>query len=163
LRSGPFLPFIAFLALLCTACVTKGESSELRAVGPPAALPDRISCEQILGSAYRSDAERAWFHQNCSQWPPVKVDPAPAPASANGQAPANGEPPECASIRGRPYESSQQREFFLKNCHRPASPQPATTTGNVPAAGDRTDCNAITGTPYRSERERGWYLQNCRS
>jgi hypothetical protein len=154
---------------LCAGCVKLGESSELplAAVEPTPLPPDRIACQEILGTAFRSDNERNWFIENCSKWPLVKVaDEGPGAPPP----PASTEPPECAAIRGKPYESSQQRTWYLQNCNQgsrpPANQQAAANNqGNQPAQsqpqGDRTDCNAIRGTPYRSSNERNWYQQNC--
>jgi len=159
-----------FALLLCAGCVKLGESSELplAAVEPTAIPADRINCQEILGTAFRSDEERAWFMENCSKWPLVKV----ADESGGSAPPANSEPPECTTIRGKPYESSQQRTWYLQNCNQqngqpPAAPQQPQPPANPPAQAqtpggpDRTDCNAIRGTPYRSDNERNWYNQNC--
>jgi hypothetical protein len=49
----------------------------------PAVLIDRTSCDEIRGTAYRSEAERTWFNSNC------QASPTPPPAtSAPGQATA---------------------------------------------------------------------------
>jgi len=32
----------------------------------PTPLPDRTSCAEIMGTAYRSAAEREWYIQNCT-------------------------------------------------------------------------------------------------
>ena len=170
------LGFIALL--LCTGCIKLGESSELprSAVEPTAVPADRISCQEILGTAFRSENERNWYIENCSKWPLVRVaDEAAAPP---GAPPANNEPPECAAIRGKPYESNQQRNWYLQNCNQNGAPAAPTAANqqqpppppNQPAAqnqpqggGDRTDCNAIRGTAYRSAGERIWYAQNCGS
>lgn len=116
---------------------------------------DRTDCREIFGTAFRSEYERQWFQENCSQWPLVRLPEAPPP-SPSGQASA-GQPPECERLRGRPYESREQREWFLANCLGTA-PGP---TQAVATEGDRTNCDEIRGTPYRSDAERSWYLANC--
>src|SRR5215213_7861982 len=106
--------------LLCAGCVKLGESSELPLAAVQATVPpgDRISCQEILGTAFRSDNEREWFMTNCSKWPLVKVADEPAAGSVPA-ANAPKEPPECAAIRGKPYESNQQRTWYLQNCNQP--------------------------------------------
>ena len=157
--------------VLCAGCVKLGESSELplAAVQATPIPPDRINCGEILGTAFRSDNERQWFMDNCSKWPLVKVADEPAPGQAQPQAAAPQEPSECAQIRGKPYESSQQRQWFLQNCNQGTAPPPGAAATPIPdtrqqqtiSGPDRTDCNAIRGTPYRSAAERAWYIQNC--
>lgn len=158
--------------LVCAGCVKLGESSELPlTVTEATPTPvDRISCAEILGTAYRSDNERQWFMENCSKWPLVNVPDEPSVA-APPPAAAPNEPAECAQIRGKPYESGQQRAWYLQNCNQGSAPpsaqapiqgsQPQSQASNQPGSGDRTDCNAIRGTSYRSASERAWYQQNC--
>jgi hypothetical protein len=164
------LSFGAFTVLLCAGCLKLGESSELRLAPEPTSVPfDRISCLEIFGTAFRSEAEQSWYNENCNKWPLVKVA-SEAPAAPGAPAAPISEPPECASIRGKPYESSQQRNFYLQNCNgQPAQAgltsaqpgQPPQTQQQTAGGSDRTDCNAIRGTPYRSNSERTWYIQNC--
>lgn len=149
------LVFIGILAvLLCAGCAKLGETKELPlAVTEPTPIPyDRINCDEILGTVFRSPAERTFFEENCSKWPAVVVGDEPAPSAT--AAPRN-EPAECAAIRGKPYESNAQRTFFLQNCSQ--STRLTTDASNS----DRTDCNQIRGTTYRSNAEREWYNRNC--
>lgn len=155
----PLILIGALAVLLCAGCVKLGESSELplAAVQPTQVPPDRISCNEVLGTAFRSSTEREWFADNCSKWPLVKVADE---LQGGGPAAPSNEPPECAAIRGKPYESNQQRTWYLQNCNPNANPG-AATTPQASSGSDRTDCNLIRGTAYRSNAEREWYAKNC--
>lgn len=148
-----------FALILCSAlflsgCVRLGESSELPLLPQePTPQPvDRIACQEIFGTAFRSESERQWFQQNCSTWPPVAVADEPIRSTSS-----SAEPAECAAMRGRPYESNEQRTWFLQNC----SGNRAAAAVSPGEAAERRDCDAIRGTPYRSNAERTWYMQNC--
>ena len=135
--------------------------------------PDRTDCNQIYGTAYRSDNERKWFNDNCSAWSQnvgLVPDPAGGPAASAAPAgqPQNNPGPgpdgrDCNAIRGTPYRSPAERDWYLANCQNQNQPGANPNIAPTPSAGpDRTDCNAIRGTPYRSDSERNWYLANCR-
>jgi hypothetical protein len=69
----------------------------------PAALPDRTECSEIKGTAYRSEAERAWYQRNCEA-SAAAAGPAPAPPTSpsDSQPPApSGPTPEEVEYRGR--------------------------------------------------------------
>jgi hypothetical protein len=53
----------------------------------PGALGDRTSCDQIRGTAYRSEAERIWFTANC------QASPTPTPAGSAASVTSTPEPP----------------------------------------------------------------------
>jgi hypothetical protein len=89
----------------------------------------------------------------------------PANAAEAGEAPQEIAPPpepalpepahrECPDVRGTPYESEEERAWFLSNC-----------VGNTPQAAVAPEnaerCTAIRGRTYESEEERTWYLANC--
>lgn len=124
---------------------------------------DRTNCDEIYGTAYRSDSERTWFTDNCSAWskavgevPEPSAAPTPQRSQPNPQ--PSSPPPagrDCNQIRGTPYRSAAERDWYLANCIGDQNQQTAT------AAGDRSDCNQIRGTPYRSDAEREWYGANC--
>jgi hypothetical protein len=129
---------------------------------------DRTDCGAILGSAYRSNNERRWFEENCSRWPLVPVPQSGPPGAPGAPAAAAQEPPECAAVRGRPYQSDAQRTWFLTTCQlgqalASAVPPPPPPGQLAPAlqAGDRTNCDEIRGTVYRSDAERVWFVRNC--
>ncbi len=188
---------IAFAASITYALVMDADGqnfSERKAV-ESATLPDRTNCDDIYGTAYRSGAERAWFSANCSSWAAsvgyvpetngggpgagAAASPQPAPTPRPVSPAPDGR--DCNAIRGTPYRSSAERDWYLQNCQgntapgqaaTPAAastPPPAATpatTGTAqaqptPAAGDRADCSQIRGTPYRSSTERAWYQANC--
>ena len=123
-----FLLLLVPFALLALACSTYEPPADRR-VAPPRETASRQDCNAIMGTAFRSGDERAWFEQNCSRWPaavavaapsapvapvaPVAPPPNPRPQSA---APAPGDTPECAALRGRPYPSEAVRLWFLANC-----------------------------------------------
>ncbi len=198
-----FLLVIAYAAVLGIAAIfilseftPRHDLNLPRAGAADAQAPDRHDCKQIFGTAYRSQAEMDWFQQNCSAWPEVPIDqasiaPPPPPSIINGTQ-GGGAPPQalggpvpvgpdgrdCNAIRGTPYRSDAERQWYLQSCNgQPGAPlraaAPAPPPPNQPPATnqpqqtnllggpDRTDCNAIRGTPYRSDAERAWFLQNC--
>ena len=154
LNLSPWAGIFALLAAALTiGCVSIGDATT--AVPRARTAPDnfdRINCEEIAGTAFRSDAERAWYGENCSRWPLVNV-PEPRGGTSNVAA----QPAECAAMRGRPYTSEQQRQWYLQNCQGGQ----LQGGGAQPGAGDRTNCDEIRGTAYRSSGERDWFLKNC--
>lgn len=96
---------------------------------------NRRDCDRIRGTDYRSQAERAWYLENCT----------------GAQIASGTDREDCEDIEGTRYRSPDERRWFLTNC-----------TGRQVASGeDRTDCDQIRGSEYRSARERLWYLENC--
>jgi hypothetical protein len=145
----------------------------------------RQDCNTILGTAFHSQEEREWFEQNCSKWPAVALAQVPAAAPPPPGQPAPGQPapaggttiqgetPECAAMRGRPYSSEQQRTWFLQNCIRPEVP--AAPVPNPPAAAVRPGvvqptpvvnanaavCDTLRRSPYVTDEQRRWYFTYC--
>jgi hypothetical protein len=127
---------------------------------------DRQNCDEIYGTAFRSNDERRWFEENCSRWPLVAV-PQDEPRQQQASAPL---PEGCAAQRGRPYESQEQRRWYLANClgrdnqqqDQQQQPQEQQQQSSQPAQeADRQNCDEIRGTPYRSPTERTWFQSNC--
>jgi hypothetical protein len=52
--------------LEATATPTPDPTPEPAPTPAPSGPPDRASCAQIRGTAYRSDTERDWFIANCT-------------------------------------------------------------------------------------------------
>jgi hypothetical protein len=129
---------VLLLALIVAAgCISGGGGvtnvASLDSLTPEAA-GERTGCDEIFGTAFRSDKERQWFTENCSRWPPeAAAAQAPVP-STQSRPPLSGSP----QVTGSPQASQQQNQ-----------------------GGDRTDCAQIRGTPYRSDAERRWYIENC--
>src|SRR3954463_11662268 len=71
----------------------------------------RHDCNAMMGTAFRATEEREWFEQNRSKWPAVTVAQAAAPAPGApppaAGAVVQGDSPECAAKRGKPYTSEQ--------------------------------------------------------
>jgi LPXTG-site transpeptidase (sortase) family protein len=59
------------------------------ATAQPAA--NRANCTAIQGTPYLSDAEREWFHANCSNRGPVQQVSGPQPAPGGGQQPTGAQ------------------------------------------------------------------------
>jgi hypothetical protein len=136
----------------------------------------RHDCNAMMNTAFRAPEEREWFEQNCSKWPAVAVAQA-APPAAPGQPTAGastiqGDTPECAARRGKPYTSEQDRAWFLQNCIRPEVPAP--NTGNLqtqprqpvvqpsPAVNaNAAVCDTLRRTPNPSDEQRRWYFTYC--
>jgi hypothetical protein len=156
-----FAGAIAFAASITFVLAdARGPGPSVRPPAEVAALADRADCNQIYGTAYRSDAERRWFNDNCSTWSKsVGIVPEPDAPVAQAQPSPPAEGRDCNQINGTAYRSEGERTWYLANCGsaKPAGDQQAS------AGPDRTDCNQIRGTPYRSDTERLWYLANCRT
>ncbi|HEY7270234.1 MAG TPA: hypothetical protein VH951_10440 [Dehalococcoidia bacterium] len=134
--------------------------------------PDRTDCNQIYGTAYRSDAERKWFNDNCSAWsqnvgsyadPTAAPSGAPAAQTAPQQTSAPGpDGRDCNQVRGTPYRSEAERAWYVASCaNNNAAAAPSGVQTAAASGPDRTDCNQIRGTAYRSDTERSWYLSHC--
>jgi hypothetical protein len=158
---------LAFGASVTYALVLDADNSTAAARRAATSQPpaeDRSNCDEILGTAFRSDDERRWYSENCSSWSAaVGYVPEPSTRAPSGPTPAEREQvdpgPEgrtCNQIRGTLYRSSAERDWYLRSCRANATPQPSATAGP-----DRTNCDEIRGTPYRSANEQRWYQQNC--
>jgi len=139
----------------------------------------RHDCNAMLNTAFRATEEREWFEQNCSKWPAVALAQAAPPApvaagqpQAGAGSPIQGETPECAAKRGKPYTSEQDRTWFLQNCIRPEAPAP--NTGNVqvqqpqaapqPAPAVNANaavCDTLRRSPNPTDEQRRWYFTYC--
>src|SRR5512146_2245538 len=149
------LPLVALLTLGCLA-----PSNYQQIPSPTATTPDRTDCRQILGTAFRSEAEEAWFATNCSSWAPAtlgRVDeasgageppssqagsdtrpsPTTAPAVAVIQNGAESNPQRCAQLQDKPYASADERVWFLANCLATPSTSTQSPDGPGPEACDQ--------------------------
>jgi hypothetical protein len=87
---------VAAIGLLSTACFGPAQGFELSVQETP--QTDRTNCEELYGTAFRSEAEREFFHSNCSDWS-ATVESATSiatPSSSSGMA---VEPPPTNSGR----------------------------------------------------------------
>jgi hypothetical protein len=161
-----FIAGVAFAASVTWALVD-GSGPSTAADNPllqePTREPDRTNCDEIYGTAYRSDEERRWFSENCSEWAKAVGDlpltpEEQAPQQTGAREPSSPPPDgrDCNQIRGTPYRSNAERDWYRANCG-PGGP----TAQQVSSGSDRTDCNEIRGTPYRSDNEQRWYQENC--
>jgi hypothetical protein len=144
----------------------------------------RHDCNAMLNTAFRATEEREWFEQNCSKWPAVAVaQAAPAaapsqPAQPSAASAIQGETPECAAKRGKPYTSEQDRTWFLQNCIRPEAPAPAPNANPAnaqpqlqqrPVVAQPTPatnanaavCDTIRRAQNPSDEQRRWYFTYC--
>ena len=170
------LPLVALLTLGCLA------PSNYQQIPPPTATaPDRTDCGQILGTAFRSEAEEAWFATNCSSWAPatlgrvdeasgaggpppaqpgLNVPPSPTvavPAGSVSQSGVDANAQRCVQLKDKAYTSADERVWFLANCL--ATP----TAGTQPADGPGPEaCDQLGGTSGLSPAELAWFLANCR-
>jgi len=171
------------LAVLAAACSSyeppKRDASALSKLE----TGTRQDCNAIMGTAFRSTEEREWFEQTCSRWPAVAL--AQVPAAAPPAAPAasqrpsapnqiQGDTPECAAKRGKPYANEQDRTWFLQNCIRPeAPPPPAPSVPNgapqaLPATAptplvnaNAAVCDTLRRAPNPTDEQRRWYFTYC--
>jgi hypothetical protein len=82
--------FATFLAIACES--DDSGSSGSNRIPTPAGAVIRQSCESIATTDYfLNDEERTWYQQNCNRL-------------------------DCATIRGTPYLSAVEREWYLKTC-----------------------------------------------
>lgn len=159
---------LPFLLMLTTGCLAV---SEMAHVPSPTPAPQaRADCGEIMGTAFRSDAEREWFSKECSAWTDRTlgaVTPTPKPeASATPPANRNDDThrlvrERCDRMRGQLYDSREQRVWYQQNCEALGGGDAAATDQATPVA-NRADCTRIRGTEYRSNQERDWYRANCR-
>jgi hypothetical protein len=164
------LLLVAVVSLLAGGCVAIPTLS-VQTTTTPEPESDRTDCGAILGTAFRSSEEQAWFWQNCSAWSqttlgPVSVEPASQPQAAPmpagtpttqpGPTPvarqlSQADLARCNGMRGRPYANTADRDWFLQNCVQVEQARP----------GEPAECAQIRGRPYQSEEQRRWFLQNC--
>jgi hypothetical protein len=179
--------------------------SNLEHVPTPAPVPpDRQDCGEILGTAFRSSAEQAWFTENCSAWAATTLGRVEIPIQPTGQQPdgsrnsrandlnlqdRDGEDDDernrddrdrdrpqdeddvrrCDQLRGRPYQQPGDREWFLQNCLNRTDgdredEQDDGQDRNDQLEANQTedlDCGRLAGRPYESPQQRDWYLANC--
>ena len=161
------------LGLLALAC-SSYEPPRARTALSQRETGIRRDCNAMMGTAFRATEEREWFEQNCSRWPAVAV--ASVPAAPQQQPPPatviQGETPECAAMRGRPYASEQDRAWFLQNCIRPEVPA-TNPAQNVPAqqrpgvaptpviSSNAAVCEALRRTPNPTDAQRRWFFTYC--
>jgi hypothetical protein len=163
---------LAALAIACTSYEPPKRESALahRETGM------RQDCNAMMGTAFRGAEERTWFEENCSKWPAVavaQIPPAPAAAQPGAPTVIQGETPECAAMRGRPYGNEQERTWFLTNCLRqevpaavpPGAPPAASRPVTAPPAPLQNStaqvCDTLRRTPNPTDEQRRWYFTYC--
>jgi len=167
------LPLAVFVAACSSYQPPKRDASALSKLDTGI----RHDCNAMLGTAFRATEEREWFEQNCSRWPAVALAQIPAAApEPQPSAPKviQGETPQCAAMRGKPYANEQDRTWFLQNCIRPEAPAPAAAPApngapQAIAAGQPTPtvnanaavCDTLRRTPNISDEQRRWYFTYC--
>lgn len=75
---------VVFISLLSFGCVGSSYTRPLRSEASPSPLDGapRSNCDQIYGTAFRSNAERDWFYAHCSHWQAFTfTDPVATPTS----------------------------------------------------------------------------------
>src|SRR5205085_5091227 len=107
------------------------------------------------------------------KWPAVAVAQAAAPAPgappANAAGVVQGDSPECAAKRGKPYTSEQDRTWFLQNCIRPDVPpsgavtaqsqqRPAVTQPAPVTDANAAVCDTLRRSPNPTDEQRRWYF-----
>jgi hypothetical protein len=126
---------------------------------------DERRCNEQRGRPYASPEDRQWYRQHCLDRPANNQDTQNAPNNQNDRNGRAGEDEstedlDCGQLAGRPYESPQQRTWYLANClDQGASNAGAANQGGV--GPDGRGCDQIYGTFYRSAGERSWFNQNC--
>ena len=137
--------------LLMAGCVAVARLDHVPTTTPTP--PDRTTCGEILGTAFRSDSEQAWFVQNCSAWNETTLGTVTAPPAAGSPTPAPGSPGPQTSPQAQGREEDTQRPSGTP------TPTPTPTQQRQLQGEDR--CAAQRGRPYQSDEDREWYRQNC--
>jgi hypothetical protein len=175
-RIGRLLLVLVPLAVFAAAC--SSYEPPKRDVSALSKLETGIrhDCNAMMGTAFRATEEREWFEQNCSKWPAVAVAQASGPAPGAPQPGAatliQGETPECAAKRGKPYTSEQDRAWFLQNCLRPEVPapgapavqpqqRPAVTQPAPVTDANAAVCDTLRRSPNPTDEQRRWYFTYC--
>ena len=173
---GRLLLVLLPLAVFATACSSYQPPQRDASALSKRETGIRHDCNAMMGTAFRATEEREWFGQNCSKWPAVNLAQAVAPAPGQPQPGAStviqGDTPECAAKRGKPYASEQDRTWFLQNCIRPEVPAP--NTGNLqtqprPSGAQPTPvvnanaavCDTLRRSPNPTDEQRRWYFTYC--
>jgi hypothetical protein len=147
------LLLLPVLATAASGCLAVSHIDHVATTTPTP--PDRTDCGEILGSAFRSEAEQAWFRDNCSKW-------------------ADGTLGLIENVQQQPFSETQTDES--RTAEQPTTqahptgtaiaietptppPQPTST---VQFADDAQRCDAIRGQPNVSAVDRDWYLAQCR-
>jgi len=81
------------------------------------------TCDQIRGKPYTSEGQHQWYLANClgtSQPGPTQVTVQPTPGQS--QVVTGPDRTNCDEIRGTPYRSPNERQWYLGNCAAPAPP-----------------------------------------
>jgi len=144
------------MLLTATACVAIPELEHVPSPTPD--LADRSDCGEILGSAFRSDNEQAWFTDNCSDWAHTTVgrlpDPTPVAQPAGNQAAGQGGADPGDQSRGSQVaQAGNQPDQNNQNSNQNTQSDEDT----------RKRCDEQRGRPYASAADRDWYLKNCQN
>ena len=175
LRVRSILLLLLPLAVLAAACSSYEPPKRDASAFSKLDTGIRHDCNAMLGTAFRATEEREWFEQNCSRWPAVAVAQVPAAGASPAARCAKrhqGDTPECAAKRGKPYTNEQDRTWFLQNCIRPEAPAPAPNPVGAPQATPATQptpvvnanaavCDTLRRTPNPSDEQRRWYFTYC--
>jgi hypothetical protein len=140
------LVLLSVIGLLASACVSiPSVKPNLPPAPEPAPVVDRISCDQIYGTAFRSEQEQEWFLQNCSQWGAIDLSPVQTPQPPIGNVTPNQQERAGtgAATQGTPVQNqpaANQRQPSANNPAQnsapslPATPRPQVQTQVPPAA-----------------------------
>ena len=80
-------------------------SSDVGSQTAGSALPDRTNCDEIYGTQYRSEREKAFFLATC-------VSPTDPPDTNTGTAPDAGTPPDTSTPPNTPAQPAQVNNQF---------------------------------------------------
>ena len=173
LRVRSILLLLLPLAVLAAACSSYEPPKRDASAFSKLDTGIRHDCNAMLGTAFRATEEREWFEQNCSRWPAVALAQVPAAAPRPQPGAPNviqGDTPECAAMRGKPYTNEQDRTWFLQNCIRPEAPAPAPNPVGAPIPATQPTpivnanaavCDTLRRTPNLSDEQRRWYFTYC--
>ena len=150
---------LSALALQAAAFATMGciALSTLEHIPTPTpAAQERRDCGEILGTAFQSSAEQAWFTENCSAWAQTTLGRIPNPTlmpQAGSTAAASG-----PSGAGQP---SSQSTPGAGDGRDGDGVQVRAGQGGSDPDDDSQRCNRLRGRPYERAGDREWFLARC--
>jgi hypothetical protein len=111
----------------------------------PGGGPDRSNCDEIRGTSYRSNNERAWFLTNCQQTNANTPQQALQSQERLQQTSVGPDRGDCNAIRGTAYRSNTERAWYLTNCPQ----QPEVQQGNRNNGSNNSDAGGNSSSGNR--------------
>jgi hypothetical protein len=148
---------LAPLALVLITAVTGCATVPTLEHGPTPTpqLSDRNDCGEILGSAFRSSDERAWFTDNCSAWADTTLGEVKLETSSQSSQSARGNDDGDSSDEDDNRSNSNRDDDDVRD----RSDRDRDDEDEDDPNAER--CDQLRGRPYESRSQRSWFLENC--